>query len=54
MDPKTALRTPLMFIGQRVNLLFAGREPWQIATISASTALSLVWLWSVWEHNESE
>lgn len=50
---KTLVGPPLHALGRQVNGLFGTRQPWQIAAISASTTLSLVWLWNVIRHNES-
>lgn len=45
---------PLNFVARQVNSLFANREPWQVATMTATTVLSAVWLWEVVSQDESK
>uniref|UniRef100_A0A1L8EHT5 sphinganine-1-phosphate aldolase n=2 Tax=Haematobia irritans TaxID=7368 RepID=A0A1L8EHT5_HAEIR len=40
-------------IAEHINRMFANREPWQIATITATAVLSSVWLWSFINQDES-
>ncbi|XP_061387424.1 sphingosine-1-phosphate lyase [Musca vetustissima] len=40
-------------ITENLNRLFANREPWQVATITATAVLSSVWLWSFINQDES-
>ncbi|KAM7343999.1 sphingosine-1-phosphate lyase isoform 1-T2 [Cochliomyia hominivorax] len=40
-------------ITENINRLFANREPWQVATITASAVLSSIWLWSFINQDES-
>ncbi|XP_073813890.1 sphingosine-1-phosphate lyase [Musca autumnalis] len=40
-------------ITESINRLFANREPWQVATITATAVLSSVWLWSFINQDES-
>lgn len=37
-----------------INHLFANKEPWQVATITATAVLSTVWLWSFINQDESK
>lgn len=41
-------------ITENINRLFANREPWQVATITATAVLSSVWLWSFINQDESK
>lgn len=40
-------------ITSNINRAFGNREPWQIATITASSVLSIVWLWNLMNHDET-
>lgn len=51
---KTLVTPPLQLLGRHIDGLFGARQPWQIAAISASTTLSLVWLWNVVCHDQSK
>lgn len=44
----------LHFLTRQINAIFANREPWQIATITATTVLSTVWLWEFFNQDESK
>jgi len=37
-----------------VNNLFGQREPWQVATITASSVLTSIWLWNFLFQDESK
>lgn len=41
-------------ITENINRLFVNREPWQVATITASAVLSSIWLWSFINQDESK
>ena len=41
-------------ITENINRLFANREPWQVATITATAVLSTIWLWSFINQDESK
>lgn len=43
----------LQFVARQINALFANREPWQIATITATTVLTTVWFWEFVNQDES-
>ncbi|XP_013103384.1 sphingosine-1-phosphate lyase [Stomoxys calcitrans] len=40
-------------VTEHINRMFANREPWQVATITATAVLSSVWLWSFINQDES-
>lgn len=37
-----------------VNRLFVNKEPWQVATMTATTVLTAVWLWEFVNQDESK
>lgn len=41
-------------ITESINRIFANREPWQVATITATAVLSSVWLWIFINQDESK
>lgn len=43
----------LHFVTRQINTVFANREPWQIATITATTVLTAVWFWEFLNQDES-
>lgn len=45
---------PLQLISRQINSIFANREPWQIATITATTVLTTVWIWEFLNQDESK
>lgn len=38
----------------QINILFANKEPWQIATITATSVLTTVWIWEQINQDESK
>lgn len=44
----------LQIVTRQINGIFGNREPWQIATITATTVLTTVWIWEFLNHDESE
>lgn len=48
------LLEPFAILARQINLLFANKEPWQIATITATTVLTSVWFWEYVNQDESE
>ncbi|XP_063703316.1 sphingosine-1-phosphate lyase isoform X2 [Culicoides brevitarsis] len=50
---KTIIRDSTLALRGAVNGAFANREPWQVAAITTTTVLSLVWLWSLINQDES-
>lgn len=54
MDRNGLLAEPIQVLTKYVNNVFAKKEPWQIAAISASTAFTLVWLWNFVSEDESK
>lgn len=51
---KNVITEPLIAATRQINNAFGNKEPWQIATISATAALTLVWFWNFMNHDESE
>ncbi|KAL9919581.1 sphingosine-1-phosphate lyase isoform 1-T4 [Glossina fuscipes fuscipes] len=53
------MRTPVVaqnlgiFITGNINRLFVNREPWQVATVTATVVLSVAWLWNFANQEES-
>lgn len=53
------MRTPVVaqnlgiFITGNINRLFVNREPWQVATLTATVVLSAAWLWNFANQEES-
>lgn len=41
-------------VTEGINRAFGAKEPWQVATITATTVLGGVWLWTVICQDESE
>lgn len=41
-------------VAGNINRLFANREPWQIAAMTATAVLSTVWFWSFINQDESK
>lgn len=39
---------------RQINILFANKEPWQIATITATSVLTTVWIWEQINQDESK
>lgn len=44
----------LSFTKNAVNNLFGPREPWQVASITASSLLTSIWLWNFLFQDESK
>lgn len=38
---------PLSFLAQQVNNVFAGRQPWQVATITATSVWTTIYFWNL-------
>lgn len=38
----------------QINILFGNKEPWQIATITATSVLTTVWIWEQINQDESK
>lgn len=51
---KNVITEPMIAVTRHINSAFGSKEPWQIATISATAALTLVWLWNFINQDESE
>lgn len=47
------IKLPINTFRSVINNGFAGKEPWQIVTVTTSTVLLTVWLWEFLQHNES-
>lgn len=54
MDKNVLLVEPIQVLTKYVNNAFGNKQPWQIATISASAAFTLVWLWNFVNQDESK
>lgn len=39
-------------ITRQINALFANKEPWQIATITATSVLTTIWIWEQLNQDE--
>lgn len=44
----------LNLVTRQINSIFAGREPWQIATITATTVLTTMWFWELLIQDDSK
>lgn len=53
MKPFVAQADCTKVVTDGLNRLFVNREPWQVATITATTVLSSVWLWNFINQDES-
>lgn len=45
---------PLHLVTRQINQLFVNKEPWQVATMTATTVLAAVWLWDFVNKDESK
>lgn len=50
---KTILKDSTLALRGAVNGAFANREPWQIAAITTTTVLGIVWIWNILNQDES-
>lgn len=50
---KSIVRDSTLALRGAVNGAFANREPWQIAAITTTTVLGIVWLWNILIQDES-
>lgn len=41
-------------ITRQVNALFANKEPWQVASITAVSLMTTIWIWEQIQHDESK
>lgn len=44
---------PLNVVTRQINSLFVNKEPWQVATMTATTVLVTVWMWEFVNQDES-
>lgn len=44
---------PLNVATRQFNSLFVNKEPWQVATMTATTVLAAIWMWEFVNQDES-